>query len=127
MRCLESVDVDHRLSKGLWRLLWEIVSDAAADNSMFVFPGELLAVDIAVRVGRAIGIAFKGDCRNSDDRTRCQLVLERVVFRIALCDADPPAVVMYHDGNVVRIGERRCGAIERGIIEAPLRRGDLPD
>jgi hypothetical protein len=32
-----------------------------------------------------------------------------------------------HDGDVIRIVEGRRAAIERGIIEVPLRRSDLPD
>jgi hypothetical protein len=34
---------------------------------------------------------------------------------------------MNHDGNVVRVVERRRGAVERGITELPPRRGDLPN
>src|SRR5580700_3807526 len=34
---------------------------------------------------------------------------------------------MDHDGNVIRIVEGRCTAIERGIIEVPLRRRQPPD
>jgi hypothetical protein len=32
-----------------------------------------------------------------------------------------------HDVDVIRVVERRRGAIEDGIIEVPLRRGELPD
>jgi hypothetical protein len=34
---------------------------------------------------------------------------------------------MDHDGNVVGIVEGRRGAIERGVIEVPLRRSEAPD
>jgi hypothetical protein len=34
---------------------------------------------------------------------------------------------MDNDGDMIRVVERRCGAIERGVIEIPLRRSDLPD
>jgi hypothetical protein len=34
---------------------------------------------------------------------------------------------MNHDGDMIRIVKRRCAAIERGVIEVPLRRSELPD
>jgi hypothetical protein len=34
---------------------------------------------------------------------------------------------MDHDADVIRIVEGRCAAIERRIIELPLRRSELPD
>src|SRR5215212_7927020 len=34
---------------------------------------------------------------------------------------------MYHDLHMIRVVQGRCAAIERGIIEVPLRRGDLPN
>jgi len=34
---------------------------------------------------------------------------------------------MDHDIDVIRIVEGCCTAIERGILEAPLRRSDLPN
>src|SRR5882724_5256012 len=34
---------------------------------------------------------------------------------------------MYHDADVIRIVEGCCAALERGVIESPLRRSELPD
>src|SRR5208282_578907 len=45
----------------------------------------------------------------------------------AFSQAEPPAVVMDHDGDVVRIVEGRRAAIERGVVELPFRRGELPN
>jgi hypothetical protein len=34
---------------------------------------------------------------------------------------------MDHDRDMIRVVEGRFAAIERGLIEVPLRRSDLPD
>jgi hypothetical protein len=34
---------------------------------------------------------------------------------------------MDYDADVIRVVEGHCGALERGIIEVPLRRSDLPN
>ena len=54
-------------------------------------------------------------------------LFEIVVFRLAFSQSDPPAVIMDHDGDVIRVVEGRRGAIERGIIEVPFRRSELPN
>ena len=103
------------------------MTDAARDNPVCVFARELFAIRVAVRVWRTIGITFKGDRRHGDDRTFGKPILQIIVLRVAFGQADSPAVVMDHDGDVVRVVERRRGAIERGIIELPPRRSDLPN
>jgi hypothetical protein len=45
------------------------VTDAAPDDPVRVFARELLAVGVAVRVWRTVGIAFKADGGYGDDRT----------------------------------------------------------
>jgi len=55
------------------------------------------------------------------------MLFQFVVFRLALGEAEAPTIIMNHDGDVVGIVERRRAAIERGIVEMPLRRGELPD
>ena len=47
-----------------------------------------------------------------------------VVFRLAFSQAEPPAVIVDHDGDVIRIVEGRRAAIERGVVEVPLRRSE---
>ena len=47
-----------------------------------------------------------------------------VVFRLAFRQAEPPAIIVDHDGDVIRIVEGRRAAIERGVVEIPLRRSE---
>ncbi len=46
---------------------------------------------------------------------------------LALSQAEPPAVIMDHDADMIRVVEGGCAPIERGIIEVPLRRSELPN
>jgi hypothetical protein len=39
----------------------------------------------------------------------------------------PKAIIVNHDGDVIRIVEGSRAAIECGIIKVPLGRGDLPN
>ncbi len=50
-----------------------------------------------------------------------------VIFRFAFRQAEAPAVVVYYDLDMIRIVERRGAALERGVVEIPLWRCDLPD
>ena len=97
------------------------------DDPVRIFAREFLGVGTGVRVRRTIGIAFKGDGGHGDDRTFGKPLFQIVIFRLAFSQAEPPAVIMDHDGDMIRIVEGRCAAIERGIIEVPLRRSDLPN
>ena len=54
-------------------------------------------------------------------------LFELVVFRLAFGQAEPPAIIVDHDGDVIRIVEGRGAAIERRVVELPFGRGDLPD
>ena len=49
------------------------------------------------------------------------------VFLLAFCQTKAPAIVMHHEADMIWIVEGRRGTIERGLIEVPLRRGELPD
>src|SRR5918994_1927677 len=80
-----------------------------------------------VMVGCTIGITFKGNGRHGDDRTFGKPLFQIVIFRFAFSQAEPPAVIMDHDADVIRVVEGRCAAIERSIIEVPLRRSGLPN
>jgi hypothetical protein len=70
---------------------------------------------------RAVGIAFQSNGGDSDDRGFGQPPFQIVVPGLALSQREPPPVVMDHDGDVIRIVEGRGTAIERRIIELPLR------
>jgi hypothetical protein len=57
-------------------------------------------------VGRwcdADGVTVERDRRNVDDRTFGESLFQIVVFRVACCEAQPPAVVVEHDAHVVRV------------------------
>ena len=48
-------------------------------------------------------------------------------FALAGGKTEPPAIVVDYDGDVVRVIEGDGGAIERGIVEVPFWRRDLPN
>ena len=74
-----------------------------------------------------VSVALEGDGRNRDDRTLGELGLDLVVPGLALGEPETPAVVMDGDLDMVGIVERSGRAVERGVVELPFRRGDLPD
>ena len=76
---------------------------------------------------RAIGVAFKGDGGHGDGGEFGQPLFQFVVFRLARSQTKPPAIVVDHDGDMVGVVEGRRAALEGGVIEIPLRRGELPD
>src|SRR5208337_4368265 len=76
---------------------------------------------------RPVGVAFQRDRRHAYDRRFGEPLLQIVVFRLALSQPEPPAVIMDHDADMVRIVERCRTAVERRVIELPSRRSDLPD
>ena len=66
-----------------------------------------------------VGTVITGNCGKP--------LFQIVVFRLAFGQTEPPAVVVDDDGDVIRIVEGRRAAIERGVVEVPLRRSELPD
>src|SRR4051794_22030923 len=124
---LLGVDVDDRPGEGLRRLLRQVVADAAGDGPVRVRARELPRVGAGVRMRRAVGVAFEADRRDVDDGGLGQAALQRVVLRLAVAQADPPAVVVDHDRHVIRVVERGGAALERGVVEVPLGRGRPPD
>jgi len=78
-------------------------------------------------MGRTVGVALERDGGHGDDRTTGEPFLELVVFSLAFGQPQPPAIVMKSDGDVIRVVEGRCAAIEGGVVEVPLRRGNPPD
>src|SRR5260370_40795069 len=53
--------------------------------------------------------------------------MQIVVLWGSLSQSEPPAIIMDHDADMIRIVEGRCAAIERGIVEVPFWRSDLPN
>src|SRR5258705_8290687 len=76
---------------------------------------------------RAIRVTFEGNGRHADERSCGKLLFQTVIARLALSQAQPPAVVVNHDVHLIRVLERSRGSIERSVVEAPFRRSDLPD
>ena len=56
---------------------------------------------VIVRVRRAVGIAFKGDCRHGDGWSLKQVLFKVVVLRFSLSQVEPPAIVVNDDGEAV--------------------------
>ena len=110
--------------KGLRRFLRQIVPDAARDQPVRIFAREFLGIGTRVRMRRAIGIAFEGDGGHRDDRAFGKPLVQIVIFRLAFSQSEPPAIVMDHDGDMIRIVEGCRAAIERRIVEVPLRRSE---
>jgi len=83
----------------------------------------------AYEIGSACGASLVSPSsvygRHADQRGLRQPLFEVVIFRLALGQAESPAVIMDHDGNVIRVIEGRGAAIERGIVELP-HRGSAP-
>src|SRR6266498_186028 len=124
---LGGVDLDDRVGERFWGFLRKVVPDAALDGPVRIRRGEFPGIGTRVRMWGAIGVAFEGDRRHGDHRPFGEPLLQIVVFRLAFGQSQPPAVVVDHDLDVIRVVERRRAAIERGIFEVPLRRSGPPN
>ena len=76
---------------------------------------------------RTIGIPFEGNGGHGDGWAECKPLFQLVVLWFALCQAEPPAVIVDDDRDMVRIVERCRRAIEGSSIELPLWRSKLPN
>jgi hypothetical protein len=121
------INVDDGLGKGLRGFLRQIVPDAVLDDPVLIFAREFLGIGTGIRVWCTISIPFKGNGGHGDDRAFGKPPFQIVIFRLAIGQAKPPAVIVDDDLDMIWIVEGRGAAIEGGIIEAPLRRSQLPD
>jgi hypothetical protein len=80
-----------------------------------------------VRMGGAVGVAFRGDGGYADHRPVGELLLQLLVVGLAVGQVEPPAVVVDHDLDVIGVVEGRRAAIEGGVVEVPLRRSGPPN
>src|SRR5579871_495086 len=103
------------------------MADAPCDQAVLVAAGELRPVGRRLGMWCAVGVALHRDRGYADRRRRGELPLERIVARLPLRDPKPPAVVVDHDRDVIRVVERLGRAFIGRIIEAPLWRRGLPD
>src|SRR5918995_4391496 len=120
-------DVEDGLGEGLRSFLRQVVPDAARDVPVLVLAGKPLRIGTGMRVRSAVRIAFERDGRHPDGGESGEPSFQIVVLRLAFSESEPPTVVMDHDADVIRVIESGRAAIERGVIELPLRRGELPD
>src|SRR5438270_10829519 len=127
MRLLVSVDIDDSLGKGLGSFLRQIVPDAARDDPVFIAAREFPGIGTDLRVWCPIGIAFKSNRGHGDVRTFGALLFQIVIFRLAFSQSQPPAIIMDHDADMIRIVEGRGAALEGGLVEVPVWRSDLPN
>jgi hypothetical protein len=87
-----TVDIHDSLNEGLRSLLRKIMTDAACDESIRVLARKFLRIGRSVRMRRAIGITFKGDCGHADGRSFGETLFQFVILRRALDQAETPAV-----------------------------------
>src|SRR5712691_6696422 len=122
-----TVNLEDRLGKGLRRFLRQIVPDAARDHPVRIRARKFCGIRTGVRVRRPIGIPFQGDRGHGDAQSLSKPLFQGVVLRLAVSQTKAPAIVMNHDADMIRMVEGRRGPLERGRIEGPLGRGELPD
>ncbi len=103
------------------------MADAARDDAVRIAAREFPGIGTGVRVWCAIGIAFQSNSRYGDVRTCSKPFFQIVIFGLAFSQSEPPAIIMDHDADMIRIVESRCAAIERGIVEVPVWRSELPN
>src|SRR5262245_28082980 len=106
--------------------LRQIVTDTAVDGAVRISSRELLGIGTGLGVRGTIGIAFERNRRDGDLRRTGKPLFQLIVFRFAFGQSEAPAVIVDHDGNVIWVVEGHGAAIERGIVEVPFRRCELP-
>jgi hypothetical protein len=72
-------------------------------------------------------MAFQRHCGHGDGRTFSEPLFQLIIVRLVFGQSEPPAIIKDHDADMIRVLEGRGAALERGIIEVPLRRSDLPN
>ena len=72
-------------------------------------------------MGSAVGVTFEGDRGYGDAGEVSELLFQGVVARLAVGRAEPPAVVVDHDGGMIGIVEGRRAPLERRVVEVPSR------
>src|SRR5208283_423426 len=122
INALHMIDIHDGLRERLRSFLWQIVTDTALDDPVFIFAREFLAIGTIVRImWRTVCITLEGNGGHGDDRAFGNSLFEIVILRLAVSQAEPPTIVVDDDGHVVRVVERGCAAIEGRIIEIPFR------
>ena len=102
------------------------MADAALEDSVRIFAREFLGI----RTGDRAGAPLASPSRAMVGTVMTGL-LASLFSRSSYFDSpsatEPPAVVIGHDADMIRVVEGSYVAVERGIIGVPLRRSDLPN
>ncbi len=88
---------------------------------------EFAGIGTGLRVWCPIGIAFQRNGGHGDGRSLSKLLFQFVILWLAFGQTEPPAIIMDHDADMIRIVEGRGAALEGGLVEVPFRRSELPD
>ena len=116
-------DFDDRFGKGLRGFLRQIVPDAALDGPVRIFAGEFPGIGIGVRMRCAVGVAFKRNGGHGDARAFGKPPIQVVIFGIAFSQAEPPAIIMNYDGDMIGVvpkSRRRWMLISSDILIASI-------
>src|SRR5205807_1725411 len=103
------------------------VAYASRDIPVFVPARELARIGTRRRVRSTISIALKCNRGHGDVRCFSEPFFQIVILRFTVSQPKPPAVVVYHDADMIRVVQGRGATLERGIIEIPSWGGGLPD
>ena len=104
-----------------------VVPDAAGDIPVRILAREFLRVGAGIQMRRAVGVTFKRNGGDGDDRACGQALFQVVIFGLAFSEIEPPSIIVDHDVDMIRIIEGRGAAIKHGVIKRPLGRSELPD
>ncbi len=116
----EASDVGGGLGEVLRCLLRHVVSDAF-QHAVRVWAREPLRVRLSFG-GRLVEVARDRDRERGDRGSLEEPLLEAVVLRLALGEAQSPAVVVDDNGDVIGVLEGLGGAAVRGVATTPFSR-----
>ena len=81
------------------------MANSALNGSVFIFAGEFPGIGTRIRVRCAIRIPFESNGGHSDDWPVGKPFFQFVVFRLAFSQTEPPAVIVDHDLDMIRVVE----------------------
>src|SRR3954470_10010696 len=93
---------------------------------MVILAGKLGTVSSSVSCG-TVEVAGDRDGGHRNDRRGGDFLFQNVVFGFTVSQAQPPTVIVDDNAGVIGVGERRRTAVVGGIVEVPVRGGELPD